>query len=72
MPSARTSVGNKEYEYEGNNERAASLQQAGNRRETISLGDAVVAVALRHGTERTVVGSALSTFIFVYADFRTK
>ena len=50
MPSARTSVGNKEYEYEGNNERAASLQQAGNRRETASLGDAAVAVALRHGT----------------------
>ena len=50
MPSARTSVGNKEYEYEGKKERAASLQQAGNRRETISFGDAAVAVALRHGS----------------------
>ncbi|MBQ4856003.1 hypothetical protein IMW82_15140 [Rhodanobacter sp. B2A1Ga4] len=48
MPSARTSVGNKEYEYEGNKERAASLQQAGNRQETVVIGDAAVAVALRH------------------------
>jgi hypothetical protein len=50
MPSARTSVGNKEYEYEGNKERAAQLQQAIDRRETVDFGDAAVAVALRHGT----------------------
>jgi len=52
MPSARTSVGNKEYEYEGNNERAASLQQAVNRRETVHFGGAAVAAALRHETDR--------------------
>ncbi len=50
MPSARTSVDNKEYEYEGKKERAASLQQAGNRHETVSFGDAAMAVALRHGS----------------------
>jgi hypothetical protein len=32
MPSARTSVGNKEYEYKGKKELAAELQQAGDRR----------------------------------------
>jgi hypothetical protein len=31
MPSARTSVDNKEYEYKGKKERAAKLQQTGNR-----------------------------------------
>ncbi len=46
MPSARTSVGNKEYEYEGKKERAANLQQIGNRHETVVFGDAAVAVAL--------------------------
>jgi hypothetical protein len=61
MPSARTSVGNKEYEYEGKKERAASLQQAGNRRETVSFGDAAVAVALRHGTDRKPACRAMST-----------
>jgi hypothetical protein len=55
MPSARTSVGNKEYEYEGKKERAASLQQAGNRHETVSFGDAAVAVALRHVIDRKTV-----------------
>jgi hypothetical protein len=61
MPSARTSVGNKEYEYEGKKERAASLQQAGNRRETVSFGDAAMAVALRHVTDRKAVRYGLST-----------
>jgi len=61
MPSARTSVGNKEYEYEGKKERAASLQQAGNRRETVSFGDAAVAVALRHVIDRKTVLDGLST-----------
>jgi len=68
MPSARTSVGNKEYEYEGKEKRAASLQQAGNRRETISLGDAVVAVALRHVIERTAVQMDLSIHFFCFAE----
>ena len=63
MPSARTSVGNKEYEYEGNKERAASLQQAGNRHETVSFGDAAVAVALRHAIDRKAGPCSLSTKI---------
>jgi hypothetical protein len=63
MPSARTSVGNEEYEYEGNNQRAASLQQAGNRRETVSMGDAAVAVALRHVIDRKRCPHRLSTKI---------
>ena len=49
MPSARTSVGNEEYEYEGKEERAAGLQQAVNHRETVHFGGAAMAVALRHG-----------------------
>jgi hypothetical protein len=63
MPSARTSVGNKEYEYEGNKERAASLQQAGNRQETVSIGEAAVAVALRHVIDRKRCLCRLSTKI---------
>jgi hypothetical protein len=61
MPSARTSVGNKEYEYKRKKERAASLQQAGNRHETVSFGDAAVAVALRHGADRKPACRTLST-----------
>jgi len=66
MPSARTSVGNKEYEGKrnkcrGKKERAASLQQAGNRRETVSFGDAAMAVALRHVIDRKTVLDGLST-----------
>ncbi len=58
MPSARTSVGNKEYEGKankarGNKERAAKPQQAGDRRETGHFGDAAVAVALRHVIDTT-------------------
>ena len=63
MPSARTSVGNKEYEYEGDKERAASLQQAGNRHETVPFGNAAVAVALRHVADRKTVRYRLSTEI---------
>jgi hypothetical protein len=48
MPSARTSVGNEEYEYEGKKERAAELQQAVDRRETVHFGGAAMAAALRH------------------------
>ncbi|WEN15790.1 hypothetical protein PY254_03710 [Rhodanobacter sp. AS-Z3] len=72
MPSARTSVGNKEYEYKDNNQRAASLQQAGNRQKTVSIGDAAVAVALRHEIETTAVRLALSTLFSAYAKFRIK
>jgi|GEM_PF-1658787 len=61
MPSARTSVGNKEYEYKGKKKRAASLQQTGNRRETIIFGDAAVAVALRHVVDRKAGRTELST-----------
>jgi hypothetical protein len=60
MPSARTSAGNKEYEYKANKEHAASLQQPGNRRKTGSVGDAVVAAALRHVIERKAVRACLS------------
>ena len=56
MPSARTYVGNKEYEYKGKKERAAKLKQAGDRRETGRFGDAAVAVALRHVVDPTATG----------------
>jgi hypothetical protein len=62
MPSARTSVGNEEYEYKGKKERAAKPQQAGNRQEAIRFGDATVAVALRHAIEPTAVSKACQTF----------
>jgi hypothetical protein len=47
-PSARTSVGNKEYEYKGKEERAANLQQPVHRRKTMCFGEAARVVALRH------------------------
>ena len=62
MPSARTSVGNKEYEYKGKKERAAKPQQAGDRRGTGRFGDAAVAVALRHAIDPTASFSACQTF----------
>ena len=65
MPSARTSVGNKEYEYEGKKERAANLQQTGNRHETVVFGDAAVAVALRHVIERKRCPWGLSSILFM-------
>jgi hypothetical protein len=61
MPSARTSVGNKEYEYKGKKKRAAKLQQAGDRRETGHFGDAAVAVALRHVVDPKGGCAGLST-----------
>src|SRR5690242_19852651 len=61
MPSARTSVGNKEYEYKGKKKRAAKPQQAGDRRETGRFGDAAVAVALRHATDTTAACRSVST-----------
>jgi hypothetical protein len=64
MPSARTSVGNKEYEYEGNKERAAELQQAVDRRETVHFGDAAMAAALRHAIDHTRVQNPASTVLF--------
>jgi len=63
MPSARTSVGNKEYEYKkADNERAASPQQAGNRRETMGFGGAAGAAALRHAIDPTAARRACQTF----------
>jgi hypothetical protein len=64
MPSARTSVGNKEYEYEGNKERAAELQQAVDRRETVHFGDAAMAAALRHETDLKALRTVASTVSF--------
>src|SRR6185312_17276694 len=61
MPSARTSVGNKEYEYKGKKERAAKLQQAGDRRGTDRFGVAAVAVALRHVIDSTAACRNVST-----------
>jgi len=52
MPSARTSVGNKEYEYKGKKELAAQLQQHIDRDEWKGQGAAAVAVALRHVPDR--------------------
>ncbi len=65
MPSARTSVDNKEYEYKGKKERAAKLQQPGNRRKTIGFGDAAGVVALRHVIERKPCVRGLSTVFFM-------
>jgi len=48
MPSARTSVGNEEDEYERKKKRAAQLQQAVTRRWTDHFGAAAGAAALRH------------------------
>jgi hypothetical protein len=63
MPSARTSVGNEEYEYKkAGNERAAKPQQAGDRRWTMAFGDAAVAVALRHVIDPTAASRACQTF----------
>jgi hypothetical protein len=64
MPSARTSVGNKEYEYKGKKERAAKLQQAVDRRETKRFGGAAGVVALRHVTDRKRCVCGLSTVYF--------
>jgi hypothetical protein len=72
MPSARTSVGNKEYEYKGNKQRGASMQPSGNRQETVSMSAATLAVALRHEIETTVVRSALSTLFLMHANFCDK
>ena len=61
MPSARTSGGNKEYEYKGKNERAAKPQQAVDRRKTGHFGNAAVAVALRHVVDPKGERAGLST-----------
>jgi len=61
MPSARTSVGNKEYEGKAKKERAAKLQQAGDRRGTDRFGVAAVAVALRHVIDSTAACRNVST-----------
>jgi len=48
MPSARTSVGNEEYEYKSKEKRADDRQQRSDRRGTVGIGGAAMAVALRH------------------------
>jgi hypothetical protein len=58
MPSARTSVGNKEYEYKAEKEHAADLQQAVNRREAVHFNGAAMAVALRHGSTVNDAGTS--------------
>ncbi|GAA0713716.1 hypothetical protein [Dokdonella soli] len=63
-PSARTSVGNKEYEYKGKKKLAAKSQHAGNRQETVPFGDAAMGVALRHVADPTVYRIRLSTVSF--------
>jgi hypothetical protein len=65
MPSARTSVDNKEYEYKGKKERAAKLQQPGNRHKAVGFGDAAVVAALRHVIERKPCVRGLSTIFFM-------
>ena len=65
MPSARTSVGNKEYESKkANNELAVQPRRAGDRSEAVRFGVAAVAVALRHGTDTTAAGRSVSTVSF--------
>lgn len=62
MPSARTSVGNKEYEYKkAGNELAAKPQHVRHRREAVALGDMTVAVALRHVVDPKARDWPLST-----------
>ena len=63
-PSARTSVGNKEYEYKDKKERAAQLQQAVDRQKTVRFGGAAGVAALRHVTERKRCVCGLSTVCF--------
>jgi len=62
MPSARTSVGNEEYEYKAEKECAAQLQYAGDRRETGRSGAVAGAAALRHVFDPTPCVSGLSNF----------
>lgn len=61
MPSARTSVGNKEYEYKGNKKRAAELQQSVDRRETVHFGGVAMTAALRHVIDTKSACAELST-----------
>ena len=65
LPSARTSVGNKEYEYKGKKERAANLQQPGNRQKAVGFGVAAGVAALRHVIERKPCVCKLSTVFFM-------
>jgi hypothetical protein len=48
MPSARTSVGNKEYEYKGKKKRATKSQRGAGRLVAGVFGDAADVGALRH------------------------
>jgi hypothetical protein len=51
MPSARTSVGNKEYEYKGKEKRAAKPQTYARRLLACVFGDGADVGALRHDTD---------------------
>ena len=53
MPSARTSVGNEEYEYKDENEGVAQPRRASNHRGMIHTVVAAMCAALRHVVERT-------------------
>jgi hypothetical protein len=61
MPSARTSVGNKEYEYKGKKKRAAKSQRGAGRLVAGVFGDAADVGALRHGTDLKVGLPRVST-----------
>jgi hypothetical protein len=62
MPSARTSVNNKEYDYKGKEKLAAQLQQPDCRQETAAFGVAAVAGALRHETDRKALRAGCQPF----------
>jgi hypothetical protein len=61
MPSARTSVANKEYEYKDKKERAAKPQQAGDHRWVMVFGAVVAVVALRHVSDSKAAHRSVST-----------
>src|ERR1700754_230529 len=61
MPSARTSVGNKEYEYKGKKKRAAKSQRDAGRLVAGVFGDAADVGALRHGTDHKAGSPRVST-----------
>jgi hypothetical protein len=68
VPSARTSAGNKEYEYKKEKEFAVNAQQASKRRGTIHC-EVEMAVALRHAVDPKAFFWGLSTtFVKIFAE----
>ena len=65
MPSARTSVNNKEYDYKGKEKLAAQRQQPNRRQETAAFGVAAVVDALRHVTDRKTLAEGCQPFFEV-------